>query len=165
MKSPKTKLFGAVLGLIVLGTACKERPFYETFAPVNKAGWYTDSIASFEFEVEDTLSSYRVFLNFRANNDYPYSNLYLFRRIYSEQGLEYSDTANLIMADAYGKWLGEGLGELKTFKRVFRRQPLRFTHTGTYRFEIVQAMREDPLIGVEDIGISIYKELDGKAED
>lgn len=164
MRSPKIKLFATILGLYLMGISCQEQPFYETYVPVNNAGWYADSIASFEIEVEDTLSAYRVELNFRANNSYPYSNLYLFRKIYSEQGLEYADTANLIMADAYGKWLGDGFGELKTFKRVFRRQPLRFSHTGTYRFEIVQGMREDPLIGVEDIGISIYKDLDGKKE-
>ncbi|WP_421751553.1 gliding motility lipoprotein GldH [Croceimicrobium sp.] len=154
-------LFGLLANL---AWACSEKPWYENYEPVAAEGWFADSIASFEVEIEDTLSSYLIYFNMRGNNNYPYSNLYLFRKIYSEEGMEYSDTANLTLADPFGKWLGEGVGELKTFQRVFRREPLRFTKAGTYRFEFVQAMREDPLPGVEDIGISIYKQENGEAK-
>jgi len=150
--------------LLLFFSSCGEEPFYEEYISVNDAGWIADSIASFELEVDDTVSAYRVVLTFRANNDYPHSNLYLFREILSEDGLEYRDTANFILADPYGKWLGDGMGELKTFARLFRRQPLRFNKKGTYRFRLEQAMRVDTLKGIKDIGISIYKEANGKEE-
>jgi len=121
-------------------------------------------VARFEVEIEDTMSFYAVFFNLRANNNYPNSNLYLFRTIYSEEGIEYRDTANLTLADPYGRWLGEGVGDLKTFQRIYRKQPLRFAKPGTYTFEFVQAMRIDPLQGVEDIGLSIYKQGNGEEE-
>ncbi len=159
--APLMLLFLLGLGL----SSCEEQPFYEAYLEIEKGAWQADSIARFEVEIADTLSSYPIVINIRANDDYPYSNLFLFRKIYSEDGLEYSDTAEFKMADPYGRWLGEGVGELKTFKRVYRREPLRFRRAGAYRFEFVQAMRQDPLPGIEDIGLTIYKRADGETEE
>lgn len=164
MISRRAKHFLSVLILLVSLWACQEKPYYEAYQSLNEEGWHSDSLASFELEVEDTLSAYRIVLNFRANNSYPYSNLYLFRNIYADEQLEYRDTVNFILADPYGKWLGDGLGDLKSFERLYRRQPLRFKKKGSYRFELEQAMREDPLPGIKDIGISIYKVKDGQKE-
>lgn len=158
----KLKNYFIILGFSLGLLACEESPYYESYLPVSEEGWYADSIARFEVEIEDTLSYYLIFFNMRANNDYPNSNLYLFRSIYTDGNLEYRDTANLTLADPYGRWLGEGVGELKTFQRVFRREPIRFSKPGTYTFEFVQAMREDPMVGIEDIGISIYKKENGQ---
>ncbi len=151
--------------VLILLNACEESPYYESYLEVDGGAWHADSLASFEVDIEDTLSSYPIVVNIRANDNYPYANLYLFRKIYSEEGLEYSDTAEFKMADAYGRWLGEGIGELKTFKRVYRKEPLRFNRSGKYRFEFVQAMRENPLPGIEDIGLTIYKNTYGEEED
>lgn len=159
LRKAKVYLFALLLGLSLV--ACEETPYYESYLPVNEAGWYADSAARFEVTIEDTLSYYLIYFNLRANNDYPKANLYLFRSIYSDGNLEYRDTANLTLADPYGRWLGDGIGELKTFQRVYRREPLRFSKAGTYTFEFVQAMREDPIIGIEDLGLTIYKQENG----
>lgn len=158
----KLKPLFSIFALSLAIIACEPQPYYESYLPVTKDGWFADSIARFEVEIEDTLSSYMVIFNIRANSDYPYSNLYLFRSIQSEHGLEYHDTANITLADPYGRWLGDGIGELKTFQRVYRNQPLRFSKPGTYTFEFVQAMRMEPLVGIEDLGLSIYKEEHGE---
>lgn len=160
----KASIFLALIGLFSL-SSCEETPFYEEYLAIDGSTWQVDSVARFEIEIEDTLSTYPIVLNIRANDDYPYANLYLFRKIYSEDGLEYSDTAEFKMADAYGRWLGVGIGELKTFKRVYRREPLRFNRPGTYRFEFVQAMRTDPLPGIEDFGLTIFKNEYGEAKE
>ncbi len=159
------KTYLGLAAFLLLLTSCGEKPYHEEYIKLDQKGWYADSLARFTVEIDDTLSAYKVILNFRGNNDYPYSNLYLFRSIQSDLGLEYSDTANFILADPYGRWLGEGLGELKSFERMYRRRPLRFNKTGIYTFELKQAMRDEPLIGLEDIGISIYKVADGEKED
>jgi gliding motility-associated lipoprotein GldH len=156
-----------LLGLFALSlvlVSCGEKPYYETYIDTDKEGWKKEGIAKFELEIEDTNSAYLVYFNLRANSNYTFSNLYLFRKIYSEDGLEYSDTAELTLADPYGKWLGEGLGELKTFSRIYRKEPLRFNRPGIYRFEFTHAMRENPLQGIEDIGLTIYKKEHGEAE-
>lgn len=152
--------FLRALLLLSLGTivaACEEQPFYESYLPVQEAGWHKDSSAVFEVEITDTSKRYAIVFNLRANEQYPYSNLYLFRSIESEEGIEYRDTANLTLADRYGKWLGEGLGALKTFQRPFAPRALRFRESGIYKFHFTQAMRRDILPGVEHVGLSIYQ--------
>lgn len=154
----KSSVFWLVPTAVLFISACSERPYFEQYLPVSKQGWHLDSAASFEVEIKDTTSTYAVLFNLRANDAYPYSNIYLFRSVFSDDGLEYQDTAQVILADAYGKWLGDGIGELKTFTRPFRAQPLRFNRRGTYTFKFVQGMRDTLLTGVEDVGLTIYKE-------
>lgn len=135
---------------------------YEKYLSVNTKGWYADSTAKFEVTIEDTTVPYLVVFNLRANDNYPYSNLYLFREIKSEGRLEYQDTALVTLADQYGRWLGDGLGELKTFSRPYRAQPLRFNRKGNYTFSFTHAMRNEVLQGVEDVGLTLYKKENGK---
>lgn len=162
IKIRSSNIFWLVLIAVVFTTACSEKPFYEKYLPVSQQGWQLDSAAIFEVDIQDTTSTYAVLFNLRANDAYPYRNIYLFRSVWSEDGLEYQDTAKVILADAYGKWLGEGIGELKTFTRPFRAQPLRFNKRGTYTFKFVQGMRDTLLPGVEDVGLTIYKEEYGE---
>jgi len=142
--------------LILLSSACKQSPVYEEYLQVDQKGWHQDSTATFEVEIDDTSRPYVVQFNLRANNNYPYSNMYLFREVSSAADLEYRDTAEIILANRYGEWLGEGIGDLKTFQRPFRNQPLRFNEPGTYTFSFTQAMRENRLEGVKSVGLTIY---------
>lgn len=150
------------VSLAALFSSCDEKPYFEEYLSVDESGWLADSGASFQVEIEDTNSSYAIVFNLRANDNYPYSNLYLFRKIRSEKITEYADTAQIFLADAYGRWLGDGIGELKTFQRPYRREPLSFRKKGTYTFEFSQAMREKALTGVEEVGLTIYKIEDGQ---
>lgn len=144
-----------------LALGCSETPEYEAFLAVSEDGWHADSTARFQVEIKDSTARYAVIFHLRANQDYPFANLYLFRRIVSAEGQEYGDTANLRLADPQGRWLGEGVGAVKTFSRPFRAQALQFRETGTYTFEFTQAMRQDPLPGVESLGLTLYRENDG----
>lgn len=145
--------------------SCSKKPYFEEYIKVDSTGWHTDSVGSFTIDIQDTNSSYIVYFNLRANDSYGYSNLYLFREIIREDHLEYRDTAQLTLADEYGKWLGKGIGELKTFSRIYRAQPLRFNAKGTYTFTFEQAMRDELLMGIEDIGLTLYREENGKEKD
>ncbi len=53
--------------------------------------------------------------------------------------------------------LGKGLGDIYANRYLFR-ENFRFPQKGTYRFELIQAMRVNPLLGIMDAGIRIEKE-------
>lgn len=142
--------------LILLHGACEQSPVYEEYLQVEEKGWHQDSTAEFQVEIADTSRPYVVQFNLRANDQYPYSNLYLFREVSSAADLEYRDTAQIILANRYGEWLGDGIGDLKTFQRPFRNQPLLFNEPGVYTFSFTQAMRETRLEGVKSVGLTIY---------
>ncbi len=58
------------------------------------------------------------------------------------------------MADDAGKWFGKGWGTLKD-NSIQVNQGLRFPLSGEYEFLIQQAMREDTLSGISNIGITL----------
>lgn len=153
-----------LFAFVWLLTSCNSKPYYEEYIEIPVSGWHEDSVAQFKLKVDDTISDFLVGINLRNNNQYPFSNIYLFREIYSPKGLEFRDTMEFFLADAYGQWLGKGVGELKTNQWQFASRGLRFKKRGTYTFTLTQAMREENLIGVEDVGITIFKS-DSKKEE
>jgi gliding motility-associated lipoprotein GldH len=134
---------------------------YSNFISTGNA-WHQDSIIRFEVQVEDVSIPYRVTMKIRHNADYPYQNLYIFRTIMSAQGLEYTDTVNLLLADDQGNWLGEGLGELKTMSWAYNRKSLQFKESGNFTFTLQQGMRDEFLKGITDVGLEIYPVYDSK---
>lgn len=152
----KIKIYILCLALAGL-YGCGNKPYYEAYVEIPESGWRADSIITFDVTVDDTSAGFLIQLNVRNNSSYPYQNIFLFREIHSPRGIEFRDTAEYPIADAYGKWLGEGLGELKTHQWAFSPRALHFRKSGKYTFSVQQAMREESLKGIEDVGLTIFK--------
>jgi gliding motility-associated lipoprotein GldH len=135
---------------------------------MNALGWHADSIANFKVEVTDTISDYAVYIKLRHNHNYPFRNIWFFRTITSERGVEYADTINYVLADDMGKWLGKGIGDKKLVTMPLRTQALRFNKTGEYQFGIQHGMRDTVLSGILEIGLEVFSrniaESNGKEE-
>ena len=119
--------------------------------------WKSKQTIDFEFEITDTISPYTFFINVRNNVDYNYSNIYFFINTVFPDGQSSRDTVECILANVRGKWLGKGMGSLKESTHLIR-ENLKFPVSGLYKMEFEQAMREDELDGIEDIGVKIIKE-------
>lgn len=152
----RSKLFFLII-ITTLLYSCGNQPYYEKYVEIPPQGWDKDSSIFFIVDIDDTISEFLIGLNIRNNDSYTYSNIFLFREIRSSRGIEFRDTAEYPLADPYGKWLGEGVGELKTNKWAFSGEGVRFRKKDQYTFSITQAMREDKLSGIEDVGITIFK--------
>ncbi len=143
-----------ILLLFLLISACNQSAYYDVFLPV-QGTWHADSVKRFTVEIEDNKHPFAILMKMRHNANYPYSNLYLFRTIESENGLEYADTVNLLLANPQGKWLGSGVGELKTMEWIYAERGLQFTNTGFYTFTVQHGMRDTLLDGIMDIGLEL----------
>jgi len=106
----------------------------------------------------DTINKYNIFLTVRNANSYDFSNLYLFIDIKTPMKFTERDTMECILADADGKWLGDGLGDIWDNKILFKKN-IKFQKPGNYEFVINQAMRVDSLPMIMDAGISIEKSI------
>ncbi len=148
----------ALVGCVILFSACTDTAVYRDSAVFSAQEWHQDSAVTFQVEVTDTIGKYRILIDLRNNSNYPYSNLFLFRQIESKQGVEFADTAQYLLADRQGKWLGKGSGAIKSSTFSFKAQALRFTKMGTYTFTLQHGMRDIYLKGVEDIGLRIIPE-------
>lgn len=146
-----------LLGMVVMAfSACNSDIIYSHFSPISSNKWHIDSVAHFDFTVEDATPDYRVLVYVRHTERYPYQNMWLF----VDDGL-YRDTLEFYLADDRGQWLGDrkhGFIEMP----VLLEENKHFADTGVYHYSIQHAMRDTLLRGVTDVGLEIRRVNSGK---
>ncbi|MFW6224189.1 MAG: gliding motility lipoprotein GldH [Bacteroidota bacterium] len=148
------KLLGLVVIPLILLYGCGEDYFYAKSNTINEQKWPADATKGFNFSIEDTTTTYNFIINLRNTTDYDYRNLYLFMNtIYPDQSTS-RDTLELILAAPSGKWLGKGKGLYRDNLFLFKKD-VNLPLPGNYRIEFIQAMREDTLKGIDEIGLRI----------
>lgn len=148
-------LLGWLTSLIL--TSCLNGAVYEENRAIKEAEWYSENPAVFEFEITDTLSTYNLIVNLRHGSTYPFANIYLFSQIELDSTILASDTLQYFLANKSGAWVGEtGLGDMVENHLMFKPK-YRFQQSGTYRVVLEQAMRENPLAPVYDVGFRVEK--------
>lgn len=143
-----------IIGIVLLLQACNYHSLYDENISVDEKGWYKDDLAKFEVTVTDTLQLYNFYINIRNTVDYRYRNLYIFMDTEFPNNNVSRDTLEFILADIEGKWLGKGWGSVKE-NTVLISADMRFPLAGVYEFKIQQAMRQDTLKGIKNMGIRI----------
>jgi gliding motility-associated lipoprotein GldH len=126
---------------------------------VDESGWHSEEAINFEWEVTDTLQAYDFYVDLRHNQDYPFSNLYLFLEFNFPNGKIARDTLGCDLADERGQWYGSGFGNLVDHRIGFR-QETTFPLKGSYRMTLRHAMRTDPLPGITDVGFRLERHSD-----
>lgn len=149
--------------VIVTLVSCNDNLVFNQYKSMPNAEWHKDSIVKFQFNPIDTISRNNVYINLRNNDAYAYSNLFLIVGIDFPNNYRVIDTLEYEMANAEGKFLGEGLTDLKENVLEFKTNVI-FPTTGTYTVSLQQAMRKSgevdgitSLKGVTDVGIQIEK--------
>lgn len=144
-------LFFSIFLLVV---SCDDRHVYEVNNAIPSSGWDMNEPVKFIIDVIDTSRWYNLYINTRNRGDYNFSNLFVFIRTQTPSGITQNDTAEVVLAKSSGKWIGSGIGDLYAIRTLFIRK-FKFNEPGIYQFDINQAMRINPLIGIEDIGLRL----------
>lgn len=146
-----------IIGLFLFIAAfysCDKNRVYDQVYSLPTAGWNEDSLMHFSFAVTDTSRAYDILIHVRNSNNYQYSNLWLFIKTTAPGGNFLLDTLEIPLADASGKWLGKGLGDINAMLFPYKTNVL-FPHRGIYSISIQQAMREVSLKDILDIGVRL----------
>jgi gliding motility-associated lipoprotein GldH len=133
--------------------SCGNPLVYNQYQIIDPAVWDKDKEYYFTFQIEDISKPYNISFEVRNNNLYPYQNLWIF---YSEEqpvGSMKRDTMECILADEYGKWLGDGISIFQSGFLI--RTGHLFPVKGQYTFSFRQGMRDDNLRGIQEIGLRI----------
>ena len=156
----RVKNSALLLLVVVLFFSCDKKRVFDEYKSVGGA-WHKDSIVTFDLPKLDSTQRHNLFVNLRANNDYPFNNLFLIVAIERSNGFTKVDTLEYQMANPDGSLLGEGFKDLKESKLVYK-DKVRFK--GKYKVHIKQAVREngkvpgvDALEGITDVGFRIEK--------
>ena len=145
----------AIFGLFTF-ISCDRNRVFEENKNIPENLWYINNKVTFDINITDTVSANNLYINVRNSGSYSYSNLFVFLTTYLPDNTASKDTLECTLADASGKWLGSGLGDIWDNKILFKRD-FRFPQKGKYRFEMVQGMRINPLPLIADVGLRIEK--------
>ena len=124
---------------------------------IPNAEWALENRVAFDVPIDDTLNGYVFGIGLRHLENYRYSNLFVFLHTRMPNGNITHDTIECTLATPEGRWIGKSSGSMRDLV-VPLNENLGFPLTGTYHFEIEQAMREPVLKGISDIGLYIEKQ-------
>lgn len=139
-------------------SSCAEGEIYYRYHHLQNAKWYKDSTLVFKI---DSLSfipqrPYNVSVEVANNKSYPYQNLWLYVEHNFSDSLFHRDSLQLSVTDAYGRAKGKGVGRLYQLSIPYKTQVFRDSILD-YEVRITQTMTDNPLIGIEKIGLKIQK--------
>jgi gliding motility-associated lipoprotein GldH len=125
------------------------------FKELPKEGWaYGDTISFPTDEMDDSTAVGHIAVAIRHTNNYPYSNIWLEVTHLDSNSRPHRDTINLVLADIYGRWKGQGFGASYQFSEstasisnIMRGQPITVRHI----------MRVDTINGIEHLGVMLVK--------
>lgn len=141
-------------GVALMFAACGRGPVAADSSEVDAAGWSSTDTVRLTFDVAQPEHRHDLQLGLRHDEDYPYSNLYLFIRLTYPNGKTLTDTLACPLAAEDGTWYGDGRGWID--QRIGYKRGVAFPLAGTYTLDIVHAMRRDPLPGIGDIRFALF---------
>ncbi|MEI6575576.1 MAG: gliding motility lipoprotein GldH [Bacteroidota bacterium] len=137
--------------------SCDRNAVLDNYQRIPDSQWKKDSPVKIETDLTDSKAVYDIYFQVRNTTDYEYSNLYLFVNTTLPDATKTRDTLECILAAPDGTWIGKGFGKIKE-SRWLMKKGMMIKKPGHYKFEIEQAMREDNLKGIADIGLKIEKQ-------
>jgi gliding motility-associated lipoprotein GldH len=136
--------------------SCNFHDEYFEYSSIRISGWSKDSLYVFRVPINDTTSTYNIYVNVRNRGEYPYQNLWLFMRTISPDTIKIKDSIECFLADQRGKWLGSGMGSIMEMPILYK-QNIKYHKKGVYQYQIGHGMRDSLLTGINDIGLRIEK--------
>jgi len=144
-----------ILSLLFV-VSCDTNKVYDEYQAINSDGWLSTESIDFEIEMKASEGSlFNYLIGLRNNNDYLYSNIFFFVDVENPAGEHRLDTLQYLLAEPNGKWIGSGVGAIK--HNLFKFKQEQSLDEGIYKVKLSQGMRDDVLMGIEDIGFRIER--------
>ena len=149
----KLKFILPLLAIVFIWQGCTNNNLVDTNMAIDDNNWaYAKSVKT-AFEIKEVNKSYQIYFKLRHTTAYRYSNLYVLMHLNGE-GIHRSTRYQFKLAKFDGEWIGKGSGDIYTYTFPLLTD-YRFTKPGKYEIEIEQNMRDNPLIGISDVGIRV----------
>lgn len=144
-----------LLSALICPACSYKSDIFHEFNDIPARGWDKRNIQKFYPYIDSTDVAYDIDVELNYGNGYGYRNLYLFITAEdADRKVIARDTLNCMLADEFGKWLGNGWGS--SFQQSFPyKRGVKFDSQGTYSISVSQGMREDIIEGIERIGVRI----------
>jgi len=151
----KISFIGLLFLLTISTWSCDNTVVFEENQSFENNTWNYDDTKIFTFNVEDTIVPIRLYVNLRTTLDYEYANLWVATEFTYPNGTSDVDTLQFFLCEKNGKWLGKVSGTVIENKALITQGYLK--DKGTYTFKMNQAMYNNDLGEILDIGIRVEK--------
>ena len=142
---------------VVTMISCGDAGLYEKNKPISGHNWGANQPVRDSFRIDDTSSSYHLYVIFRHTDAYKYNNIWMGVEMKGPEGFQQSDKFDFNLGNDAQGWEGTGMNDIWEVRKRITVLPYRFHHIGTYRYSISQIMRDDPLKHVMSVGLRVEK--------
>lgn len=143
-----------IISLICL--SCNNREAYYHFKELKNNSWSRLDTLTFDIDSTAILTDipYNVDLEIVNNTNYEYQNIWFYTTDDFGSKKPVSYEIEYTIADKDGNWYGAGFGSIYQLTVAYKKKFI-FTEKRNYTLKIVQGMSDEPLSGIEKIGIKI----------
>jgi gliding motility-associated lipoprotein GldH len=142
--------------IIYINISCDKQEIYYRFHELKNETWaQSDTLM---FDIDSTLfevnKSYNLTIEATNSVGYPYRNIWFFIQMNIDNDSTFTNTSKEFqLADEFGKWKGSGFGSLYQSSFPFGR--ITFKEKRNYRIKLEHGMRDEPLKGIDKVGIKV----------
>lgn len=151
-----------VICLLFVLVSCTGNEVYYLYHHIDKGRWHRENIVAFHIDSGQILpgKQYSFTIELSSNRSYPYRDLWLGVGHNLTDTLFHVDTLRVMLMDEQGKWIGSGVGGLNQFSvpYLLNLSPVARDSVTGYTIWIKQVMGDNPLHGVEKVGLKVEDE-------
>jgi len=149
-------LYIACLSLVSFLFSCQRNEIYYSFQELNNGKWSQYDTLYFEIDSSSVIIGKPIQCDIELvnNTDYLYRNIWLYIQDDFSDTLYVQNERQYELCDEYGKWHGSGFGSLYQLSLSYKKDII-FKEKRNYRVRLIQGMRDEPLFGIEKVGIKL----------
>lgn len=149
------------LWFIFLSFSCKKNEIYYSFHELKSGKWSQFDTLFFEIDSTSIIigKPIRFDIELVNNTDYPYRNIWLHVLDDFSDTVFVNNEIQYELCDEYGKWYGSGFGSLYQLSLNYK-DDIVFKEKRNYRVGLIHGMRDEPLTGIEKVGIKLVASPD-----
>ena len=141
------------LMILFLLTACGETPLYDKSVSFDNSEWAQDVKPKYEVDIKDIDKEYDFTLLLRTTTDYKYSNLWVFMKTTTPEGVTSRVPYEFRITDQDGVWVGNKTGTIVETPMSFPKRKM--PQKGKYTFVIEQGITENVIDEVLDLTLTV----------
>ncbi len=135
-------------------SACNENRVFHEVKKFNDFKWEKSEKVNFEVSIDDIDSQYKLFLNLRYIQGFPYKYLHLIISITAPNGKTKTNDVTIEIISDNKEYIGDGAGSYWDLDYPIPEYP--FTEKGKYKISIEHTMQENILNWTNEIGLSMF---------
>lgn len=156
MNQLKSMVLPALLAVAML-CSCETMDLFEKTVRIPDHAWDASFRPGVTFDITDTSAFYNIFFVIRHTDAYGYNNIWV-----NTTSLAPGDSVSRTMRSDFplatnDRWTGSGMDDIFEHRILLYREPVKFRRPGPYKVVFEQAMRENPLRHVMNVGLRVEK--------